>query len=404
MELETPGEDPLIPLSEFVEEYLVPGGIYYNSSCNWRNSQPETEYHYSNVGAALLAYLVEEISPNYNSFSQYCNENIFDPLGMDETAWFLSELNIDNLAVPYHWNGYNQIRLDHLGYPWYPSGFLRSNTPELARHLIAFMQGGQIDDTRILEASTVELMTTIQYPDLNDTYGLIWYWTYFGHRAVWGHGGMYSGIETRMFFYPEENTGVIVLTNGEPSYALSAMVAHLFEYAGGPSGIVAGVVTDQDSNPIDNAYVKTIGFTRMDYSNPDGEYTIGGLITGTYDVRFRHPDYVEITVEDVSITLGEITYVNIMMQSPCDYVIGDFNNSGALNISDIIDSFSKLKTGSPDPGMVCECPPYSGEEWAAAMDVNSSCGFNVADVISAFSKLKTGEPELVPCEDCPPEG
>ncbi|MEE9553648.1 MAG: carboxypeptidase-like regulatory domain-containing protein [candidate division Zixibacteria bacterium] len=182
------------------------------------------------------------------------------------------------------------------------------------------------------------------------------------------------------------------------------MVAHLFEYAGGPSGIVAGVVTDQDSNPIDNAYVKTIGFTRMDYSNPDGEYTIGGLITGTYDVRFRHPDYVEITVEDVSITLGEITYVNIMMQSPCDYVIGDFNNSGALNISDIIDSFSKLKTGSPDPGMVCECPPYSGEEWAAAMDVNSSCGFNVADVISAFSKLKTGEPELVPCEDCPPEG
>ena len=87
-----------------------------------------------------------------------------------------------------------------------------------------------------------------------------------------------------------------------------------------------------------------------------------------------------------------------------EYTIGDFNGSGTFNVADIIDSFSKLKIGSPEPGMVCECPYSSGDEWAVAMDVNNSCGFNVADVISAFSKLKTGEPELVPCEACPPTG
>ena len=402
--LETHGVDSPIPLGEFLEEYLTPDGIYYDSNCNWRASPAETEYHYSNVGVALAAYVVELLNPDDLSFSDYCRQYIFDPLGMNESAWFLSELNIDNLAMPYDWNGYNQIPYGHFGHPWYPSGTLRSNTPELARHLISFMQYGRIDDIRVLDSTTVDMMTTIQYPNQNSRRGLVWYWTYFGIRPVWGHGGKFPGVRTRMFYSPDENTGVIVLTNGEASYALSAMVAHLFEYAGGPSGIVAGIVTDQDSNPIDNVYAKTIGYTRLDYSNPDGEYTIGGLIDGTYDVRFRHPDYAEITVENVAVALGETTYVNITMQSPCDYVIGDYNGNGDFNVSDIIDSFSKLKTGSPEPGIVCECPAYSGDDWAVAMDVNNSCGFNIADVIAAFSKLKTGEPELEPCEACPPLG
>jgi hypothetical protein len=84
------------------------------------------------------------------------------------------------------------------------------------------------------------------------------------------------------------------------------------------------------------------------------------------------------------------------------YVIGDFNGSGAFNIADIVESFSNLKTGLPDPALLCECPPGSGNEWAVAMDVNNSCGFNVADIVSGFSYLKTGSPELTPCGICPP--
>ena len=86
----------------------------------------------------------------------------------------------------------------------------------------------------------------------------------------------------------------------------------------------------------------------------------------------------------------------------CDYVVGDFNGSGAMNIADVVSAFSRLKTGSPDPALLCECPTGSGVEWAVAMDVNASCGFNIADVIAAFSKLLTGSPELIPCPECPP--
>lgn len=84
------------------------------------------------------------------------------------------------------------------------------------------------------------------------------------------------------------------------------------------------------------------------------------------------------------------------------YIIADYNGSGSFNVADIISAFSKLKIGSPDAYLLCECPAGSGNTWAVAMDLNASCGFNVADVIAGFSKLKIGSPELAPCPSCPP--
>jgi hypothetical protein len=105
-------------------------------------------------------------------------------------------------------------------------------------------------------------------------------------------------------------------------------------------------------------------------------------------------------------SMYEVEFACLMFaESVCgQYIIGDFNNSGDFNIADVTDSFSKLKTGSPEADLLCECPPESGGQWAVAMDVNNSCMFNIADVVTAYSKLKTGQPELIPCAYCPPEG
>jgi hypothetical protein len=88
---------------------------------------------------------------------------------------------------------------------------------------------------------------------------------------------------------------------------------------------------------------------------------------------------------------------------PCNgYVIGDYNGSGAFNVADIVDGYSRLKTGLPEPAYECECPLDSGHLWPVAMDINNSCAFNVADVVNGYSFLKTGQPEPSPCELCPP--
>ena len=90
---------------------------------------------------------------------------------------------------------------------------------------------------------------------------------------------------------------------------------------------------------------------------------------------------------------------------PCgSYIIGDFNGSGDFNVADIVSSYSRLATGSPNPALQCECPPGSGLELAAAMDVNNTCVFNVADVVVAYQRLSFGQPEFQPCQYCPPAG
>ena len=77
------GDSPL-ELNYYLNQYFVPEGEFYNSNSNFTNSIPGSNYNYSNIGAALIGLLVEEISNQ--SFNEYCNENIFEPLEMDN-AW-----------------------------------------------------------------------------------------------------------------------------------------------------------------------------------------------------------------------------------------------------------------------------------------------------------------------------
>jgi CubicO group peptidase (beta-lactamase class C family) len=221
------GDSP-IPLGEYLTDYLVPGGAYYDSSLNFGIFPPGTQMSYSNVAVALAGYMVEAIA---DSFPIWCEDSIFTPLDMYETGWFLANLDTNNIAVPYHWQGSGYTPYEHYGYPDYPSGQLRTSSSQLARFLIAFQQYGIIDTTRILDSATVALMTTVQYPQLNQHQGLIWYKTLLDGRWVWGHDGGDSGVHTRMYYCPTENTAAIVLTNGESMPGGAAIIDALFDYA-----------------------------------------------------------------------------------------------------------------------------------------------------------------------------
>jgi len=208
-------------------DYLVPGGAYYHADENYNDFAPGSQYDYTNIGYALIGGLVEQLT---GSFSTFCQDSIFAPLGMNETAWFFEELNPDHIAMPYYYEGGWQYNRGHYGYSHYPAGQLRTSSPQLARFLIAFMQGGIIDSVRILDSETVSLMKTVQYPALASNVGLSWNYQYIGGRQVWGHGGGQYGSKTRMFFNPADSLGVIFLTNGGVNGFQTSMLDALFDY------------------------------------------------------------------------------------------------------------------------------------------------------------------------------
>ncbi len=244
------GDSP-IPLAEFLEGYLTPGGAYYNPSANFYNYAPGSGWSYSSVGTGLIGGLVQEISGS--SLNQYCQEHIFSPLDMDETSWFLAGLDTANVAMPYDWNGSTYEPYGHYGFPNYPAALLRTSTLQLGRLLIAFMQGGQIDGVRILDSSTVDLMTTVHIPDVftNANQGLIWFRQDFDGRSLWGHIGDMDGVRTLQYFCPAENTGVIILTNGE-SNAHFTIRDVLFDFAldYNTISIATMTITDTDEDDI----------------------------------------------------------------------------------------------------------------------------------------------------------
>jgi hypothetical protein len=184
----------------------------------------------------LIGYLVEEIANV--PFEQYCQDSIFIPLGMNETSWFLSNMDTNNIALPYYYSSGSYHSYGHYGLPNYPAGQLRTSAVQYVQHLITFMQKGQNDGIRILDSSTVELITTIQFPSVNVEQALLWIiypWTIpgFGSHIFCGHSGSSLGGNTGMDYTLEidNHVGVIVFANGGEGQGLNMIWDALYAYS-----------------------------------------------------------------------------------------------------------------------------------------------------------------------------
>lgn len=213
------GDSP-IPLDTFLINYLTPGGTYYNTALNFVSAAPGTVYQYSNVAVCILAHLVEKFSGM--TFDQYCLENIFNPLEMNKTSWFLNGLDTTTIATPYKWQSGQYIPYCHQGFPYYPVGQLRTNKIELENFLSAYMNWGRYNGNSILDSTTVDLILTDQLgypiPGWGSRQGLIWFhYIDFNGRWPWGHDGAFYGCRTGMFFQQEEDWGIICFINSEPA-------------------------------------------------------------------------------------------------------------------------------------------------------------------------------------------
>ncbi len=203
------GEDPQISLAFFLENYLVPGGSFYNASENFYGFEPGTQHEYSNEGNALIGLLVEQISGM--DFNTYCKQNIFNPLNMNNTYWRLDEIS-QTIVKPYNYTNSQFESIQHYTFTDYPNGGLRSTGKDLHKFLSAFVQGGLSNNYQLLDAGTINSMTTLQIPSLDNEMGLHLFLIDAGNE-LWGHDGGEQGVATILAFNPTTKVGAIILTN-----------------------------------------------------------------------------------------------------------------------------------------------------------------------------------------------
>lgn len=208
-----PGRQDL-SLGGFLRNYLAVGGLSYRKT-NFARQAPGNAYHYSNIGAALAAYLVEVKSGQ--SFDAFTRRHIFEPLQMRSTSWRADPAQAKRQAL-----GYDRR---HQAYPryaliTYPDGGLTTSVSDLARFLMAMVKGYKGGEGVLSKAGFTLLFDPAFAPDAlpagspaaEPNGGVFWR---IRRNGLVGHTGGDPGVTAFMFIDPASGTGRILMTNIE---------------------------------------------------------------------------------------------------------------------------------------------------------------------------------------------
>lgn len=206
-----------IPLGEYLSKCLSPSGSLYSSS-NWL-FEPGTKYSYSNNGYKVLMYILETVSNQ--TISEYMQENIFEPLRMNNTGFNASEF-MGHHAIP-HTRTYGNATNKELPI-WNGQYMLRSTASDMGHLLITLMNEGQFEGYQLLQPETVSLMFENTCPNILKAlrgvvrarepirigYGL---GITVSNHEILSHGGSTVGFTAEFYLNPITGLGYVRLSN-----------------------------------------------------------------------------------------------------------------------------------------------------------------------------------------------
>ena len=179
--------------------------------------KPGTAYQYSNTGFMILGAIIEHVSGQ--TYFDYVRDHIYKPMGMTNTDCYQLNYDIPNLAVGYtspegkiddpslKTQRPNNLFLHIV--KGGPAGGGYSTAPDLLKFALA------LESNKLLSPAYTKLMTTATPkpydPNNKYAYGFI-NWQINGPR-VYGHNGIFPGINSTLNIYPDLNYIVVVMAN-----------------------------------------------------------------------------------------------------------------------------------------------------------------------------------------------
>jgi len=179
-------------------------------------------FQYSNLMYTVAGRLVEQAVGM--AFEEFVERRIFEPLGMTRTSFSIAESQrLDDLALPYAVkDGASYeipfIDVDEIG----PAGGIISCVDDMARWILLNLGGGVFNGERLVSESSIVRMQTPHMAirekamiDLMqaDVYGLGWFLGRYRDCRIVEHSGNVNGFSALVSFMPEEQLGVVVLSN-----------------------------------------------------------------------------------------------------------------------------------------------------------------------------------------------
>jgi CubicO group peptidase (beta-lactamase class C family) len=210
--------ESLVPLEVYLKGYLEEAGANYQQN-NFIDFEPGERFNYSNVGASLAAFIIEQATGQ--SFDKFTTEHIFKPLEMNASGWSLDDVAIENHSRLY--------RSDNSVLPFYtaityPDGYLITSSSDIAKYITELIRGLQGKGTILSKESYEELFReqlndghfeegsrNASHPYDGDYNPAI----FIGHSALGflGHSGGDAGVSTWMYINKEKSIGMFMVMN-----------------------------------------------------------------------------------------------------------------------------------------------------------------------------------------------
>ncbi|MHA2020266.1 MAG: serine hydrolase domain-containing protein [Candidatus Thorarchaeota archaeon] len=193
--------------------------------------KPGVAAMYSNFGYALLGYIVEVVSGM--SFPDYIRSEIFEPLGMNNSYF---EQVIPTAVEGQLSGGYSYSYGE--GFILQPPEFatttpgagLMTTAEDYGRFLIAHLNNGTYDGTRILDNDTVQQMHDVYFEARPGFDGVCFgfYERDMNNLEGIGHGGITYRFHSTSLLLLEENIGLYVSYNTDTANAAGAELMEAF--------------------------------------------------------------------------------------------------------------------------------------------------------------------------------
>ncbi len=195
-------------------------------------------FGYGNVTYMLAGEVIPRVTKGIE-WKRYLQDNFFAPLDMQRTCTSTNDLKTaGNVATP-HTLWKNELtplpwrNLDNLD----ACGSLNSTATDMAHWLVMQMDSGRYEGRQILPWIVVRNshipQITLNVEPYNNPYfpsshflgyGLGWFVRdYYGKMLIF-HTGSIDGMESMTAFFPEEKTGIVILTNSDAHNFSSALM------------------------------------------------------------------------------------------------------------------------------------------------------------------------------------
>ena len=170
-------------------------------------------YEYANENYNILGLIIQAVSAS--SYEEYIQSAIFTPLQMSHSAAAISDPAAKDLASGYRYWLFWPVAFD-APYPrrMTPAGFLISSAEDMTHYLIAQLNGGAYGKHQVVSPAGIAALHTAG-ATMNPTsaYGMGWVIQHQPQATRFEHNGDTSNFHSNMLLLPDQQIGIVVLTN-----------------------------------------------------------------------------------------------------------------------------------------------------------------------------------------------